>query len=804
MDRLFRRRALLFTVCIIFSASKLQVQASSPAAGGKTKIDRYSLVNRHNIRIQKADTLASLSVGNGDFAFTTDITGLQTFYKEYEKGVTLGTQSNWGWHTFPNNENYKLTESTSLFDFQGRKVPYLVQFKGNTREAAASSYFRENPQRLQLGVIRLLLTKADGTTVGVTDIEMPNHRFNLWDGRITSEFFVNVGPTLCGRPNASAILRPNSSPTFRPNSSPTLRPNASATLRPNVVATHGDPPIEKTPVKVEVFCHQQYDLISARIQSPLIERGQLKVEWIFPYAVPVDKHSGYDFASSDKHLSQMERLDAHSVKILRTLDNDHYQVKIHWEEDESMVMTEKHHFVLSANSGNRITFSCLFSPGTSPQPLSTLTHQHISTSAPHHISTSAHHHISTSIPTFAQTRLNNQVSWKHFWKTSGMVDFSACTDPRAAELERRFVLSQYLTKIQNSGSLPPQETGLVYNSWYGKFHLEMHWWHSAHFGNWNHPEYIGKQLDWYSSIYNKALETAQSQGFKGVRWPKMAGPEGQNSPSNIGSFLIWQQPHIIYLAEQLYRINPSVGILKKYKDLIFAAAEFMADFAVEDSAGVFNILPPMIPAQEHWKRETSMNPPFELSYWHWALTTAQEWHKRVYGKIHPKWERVRNHLGLPVEKDGVYLAIANAPDSYKDPTAMRDHPMILGTLGILPLWDKIDPEIMRNTLKTIMNKWDWPMTWGWDYPMAAMCAARLNEPEIALEALLKNVQKNTYLKNGHNFQGRDLRIYLPGNGAFLKAITMMCAGWEGSTQNNPGFPKDGKWNIRWEGLKKDF
>jgi hypothetical protein len=30
----------------------------------------------------------------------------------------------------------------------------------------------------------------------------------------------------------------------------------------------------------------------------------------------------------------------------------------------------------------------------------------------------------------------------------------------------------------------------------------------------------------------------------------------------------------------------------------------------------------------------------------------------------------------------------------------------------------------------------------------------------------------------------------------------MCAGWDGSTIANPGFPKDGKWKVRWEGLKK--
>ena len=708
----------------IFSFSLAIVLFSCLPLQSQTKIDRFALVNRHNILVEQPDTLASLSVGNGEFAFTTDITGLQTFYKEYENGVTLGTQSNWGWHTFPNTENFRVMESANYSDYRGRKVPYLAQPGGKGRDAAAAGYFRENPQRLQLGLIRLILKKTDGTEVKITDIQNPRHQLNLWEGRISSHFAV-----------------------------------------------------EGEPVTVEVFCHQQSDLISARISSPLIGKGRLKVEWIFPYAVPVHVHSGYDFASPEKHRSQLEKSGESSARILRTLDRDHYQVQLQWEGAASLTESEKHHFVLSAKSGDTISFSCLFS----------------------------HDAKVGALPTFAQTSVNNLESWEKFWKTSGMVDFSECTDARAPELERRFILSQYLTKIQNSGSLPPQETGLVYNSWYGKFHLEMHWWHTAHFAGWNHPEYIDKQLDWYSKIVHKALETAQMQGFKGVRWPKMVGPEGQNSPSGVGSYLIWQQPHLIYMAEQLYRSNPSPEVLNKYKKLVFATAEFMADFAVSDSAGkVYNLLPPLIPAQEHWKRETTMNPPFELAYWHWALAVAQAWHKRLNQPIDPQWEKVLTKLAIPVQSNGLYLGIANAPDSYTNAGNMTDHPMVTGMVGMLPLWDKIDPEVMRNTLKVVMQKWNWPSTWGWDYPMVAMCATRLIEPGIALDALLKDVQKNTYLKNGHNYQNERLRIYLPGNGGVLKAVSLMCAGWEGCTVKNPGFPKDGKWNVKWENLTKDF
>ena len=61
----------------------------------------------------------------------------------------------------------------------------------------------------------------------------------------------------------------------------------------------------------------------------------------------------------------------------------------------------------------------------------------------------------------------------------------------------------------------------------------------------------------------------------------MVGPEGRDSPSGIGVFLIWQQPHPIYLAELVYRARPDRRVLESYRDLVFASAEFMASYALD-------------------------------------------------------------------------------------------------------------------------------------------------------------------------------------------------------------------------------
>lgn len=80
-----------------------------------------------------------------------------------------------------------------------------------------------------------------------------------------------------------------------------------------------------------------------------------------------------------------------------------------------------------------------------------------------------------AVPTFAQTRSASARHWREFWRRR-------CHRPRGvpiplARLERRVVLSQYVMAVNEAGSLPPQESGLVNNGWYGKYHHEMIWWH---------------------------------------------------------------------------------------------------------------------------------------------------------------------------------------------------------------------------------------------------------------------------------------------------------------------------------------
>lgn len=348
----------------------------------------------------------------------------------------------------------------------------------------------------------------------------------------------------------------------------------------------------------------------------------------------------------------------------------------------------------------------------------------------------------------------------------------------------------------------------MYNSWFGKAHLEMHWWHASHFPLWGREGFLKNSMGWYLDILPIARELAKSQGYEGARWPKMVGFDGKPCPSPVAPGLIWQQPHPIALAEMLYLADPTPATLERFRPIVYESADFMASFAHwNEETRAYDLGPPLIPAQECHRLQDSANPPYEVEYWKYGLETAIRWADRLSETPNPAWPRVAGAMAqLPV-KDGLYLAHERCPNTYEDKN--HDHPSMVGAMGLLP-GKLVDRGTMLNTLLKVKECWQWDTAWGWDFPMCAMTAARLGEPDLAVDFLLMDAVKNTYLTNGHNYQRPGLSAYLPGNGGLLTAIAMMAAGWQGgqgdglrddSLPDNPGFPQDGSWTVRWEGLK---
>jgi len=416
--------------------------------------------------------------------------------------------------------------------------------------------------------------------------------------------------------------------------------------------------------------------------------------------------------------------------------------------------------------------------------------------------------------------------WQNYWMNGGFVDLTGSKHPRANELQRRIIMSQYLTAVNSAGTVPPQEEGLFSNSWNGKFHLEMHPWHAAHFAIWGRPELLERSMPWYLNHLEEAKARAKANGVKGAWWPKMVGPEGRESPSTVNPFIMWQQPHPIYLAEALYNARKDQYTLDRYKDLVFETANLLASWPFYDKKAQRYILgPPVMPAQETHDPLTTFNPTFELEYWRFGIATAQQWRVRLGLPKDPKWDDVLFRLSKLPEKDGLYLAAESQQDLWersRSPQCSkaassadcpnRDHPSFLAALGLLPGWGA-DRETMRRTLKAVVSDWDLRQTWGWDWPMLAMTATRLDEPEMAVNFLLGDAKNFQFGLSGmtpraHIEAGsldgpgyrRAAETYFPSNGALLLAVGLMVAGGQSVHELNPGFPPDGQWIVHSEGI----
>ena len=680
-------------------------------------IDRQKLVSRHNPILNSPDQRSPLSVGNGEFAFTADITGLQTFMRDYSL-VPLCTMAQWGWHSFPVDMDEKRLQLTP-FDTYGREVGYAAYSEG---QQELYDNLRQNAHRLNLASIGLNI-ESNGYKAKLTDIKSALQTLDLWRGLLKSRF------EILGRE-----------------------------------------------VEVETCVDPEQDAIGVRISSKLINSGDISVKISFPYGSPGKSASDWDHP--ERHKSEIILNYAGRTIIKRSLDKDIYYADIAFHPSAALKHEDPHTFLLSGKGNdNQLAFTCRFSSKQAE-------------TAPY---------------SFIEAKQRAADWWEHYWNTGGVIQLANSKDPRAFELERRIILSQYLTAIQCSGTLPPAETGLTCNSWYGKFHLEMHYWHAAHFPLWGRAEMLERSLQWYLDILPSAREIAAKQGYTGARWPKMCDASGRNSPSWISVFLIWQQPHPIMLAELCYRANPSIDILKKYRKLVIESAEFMTSYAHFDSINDRYVLgPPLIPAQETHKPDESLNPSFELEYFRSGLETANKWINRLGEQPSEQFSEVARKLSALPVKDGVYLAHENCPNTFTAAPFNHDHPSMLSALGVLP-GAYVDRNTMRNTVNKVLECWDFKSMWGWDFPMMAMCCAKLGMTSLAVDLLLMDTPKNTWLLNGHNPQGdsEDLPLYLPGNGGLLLATGMMTAGWDGNNRiNAPGFPQDGNWVVEFEGLNK--
>ncbi|KAJ6482491.1 Six-hairpin glycosidase-like protein [Mycena sanguinolenta] len=687
-------------------------------------IDRQALVARYNPTRNASSATTPMQVGNGNFAFGADITGLQTF----QSWAILST---WGWKndSLPEGETIQdVYNYTGIsLDNHGRLVEYMFDGPNPMQQWMIS-----NPNRANLGAVGLVFWSEQGAVLNVTenDLTSVKQELDLWTGILTSNFVFNG-----------------------------------------------------TEIQVQTSSAQTLDSIGVAVSSPLLETGRLGVFVDFPWNDGSLKFSDpfvgfWDNASLHTTTLDATPRGAIGAEIAHTLVNSTFITSI---GGDAFTITRDspaaHRYSIrpSAKSG---TFSFSTTWGlTSPELV---------------LSPSA-------------ISISSSQTWEDYWTTSGFVDvFTGSTDPRADELQRRIILSRYLMRVNEAGDYPPQESGLVNNGWYGKFHLEMYFWHCQHWALWNNWDLLGRS----SSVYDRFLATSIAraqvqQGWPtGARWGKMSDPSGRSAPGQINELLIWQQPHPLVFANYEYRAFPTAATLRKWEQVVRNTADWMATFAwFNETTGFYDLGPPMYQVAEDNIFNNTYNPSFELAYWRLTLGFAETWLERLGETVPSNWTIVKNGLAkLPVN-NGTYKVFEDVEDDFwTDPTYINDHPALAGLHGWLPPTEGVDLETSMLTTEKVWASWNVSNLWGWDFPQLAMSAARIGNQEQALEFLLHPL-----------FQFDDVGMpvggvrvptpYFPGSGALLYAIAMMAEGWDGSSGNAPGFPAQA-WNVRAEGISK--
>ncbi len=652
-----------------------------------TSIDRQSLVSRHPI-IRTSGNLV-VPLGNGEFCFNADRTGLQT--------IGGNTMSHWAWHEFPLPEGVTPSDLPETGSYMTGRLTGEGRDEVPDDKTTARQYMFDNPHSFSLS--RLRFVHPDGSVFSEDILSTAESTCDLWNGILTSTFTYN-----------------------------------------------------NLPVNVTTCVHPTKDAVTVRIETtvPLA----VALDFAYPSIAQNTPWIG-DFNLNDRHATISETT-ATQCKITRTVDQTAYGIDWQWTTG-TLSTLDAHTFLLNIPSTTEFTIRYSKTSDTSP------------------------------LPTFSETVSSCTAAWNSFWSTGGAIDLSESTNENWFELERRIVLSQYILRAQSAGSWPSAEAGLMYiDAWRGQFHMEMVWWHVAHYALWQRMELADHQLGCYSKFLPIAKKLAAQLGYKGAKWGKSTNPNGRTAPWQGNLALLWKQPHPIFFAELEYKNRPTPETLEKWATIINETADHMADYATKKSDGYYHLDPVMPPSELGFTHDTL----FDLAYWKWALDTAQIWRERMGLSRVPAWDEVSENLApLPVQND-LYLRAPDWIQTYE--TQNYEHPDPVGIYGMIPPTEKVNRRIARNSLNKVWKRWNRHHIWGWDFPWIAMCASRVNEPQIAVDALL-SLDIDTI-----GASGRGSYPYLPANGALLYAAAMMAVGRNG--EKAPGFPKDGTWNVKVEDI----
>lgn len=274
------------------------------------KINRKELVRRHDIVIDEPNNKTPLSVGNGKFGYTVDVTGMQTFPKYYRSGQALCTLAEWAWHSYPMPESLKGIEyKYRMYKAGDREVPYPVGYYAKYEDGKLImglpehpddwdfetqtelyNYIRQNSHRCHLGMNGFSFAEK----TEVEDIKDINQVQNLYNGMITSKF--------------------------------TVRGESA---------------------EVNTCADFERDAYAVKAKSSMLKDGKMGIYFDFPYSSPFNA-ACVEERVSEGNLTEVVKEDDGFVVLKRMLDADVYYVGISYTD--GAVKAGENRLDISANS----------------------------------------------------------------------------------------------------------------------------------------------------------------------------------------------------------------------------------------------------------------------------------------------------------------------------------------------------------------------------------------------------------------------------------------------------------------------
>lgn len=204
-------------------------------------------------------------------------------------------------------------------------------------------------------------------------------------------------------------------------------------------------------IRVETRAAVNSDTIGISINSELLATGTLGLFFDFPFP-DVNKfdapYVGVWNLTENHSTILRSSPDGKQFAIQHVLDNTSYFMTAQWEAMNSGhgsvtgPQNGSHRYFLTVPGVTQLNITAALSPGAL-----------------------------SSVISFRELVFDAEAWWEGYWSDGAFIDLTSTDSANATELQRRIILSQYLTAVNSASSLSPQESGLVNNGWYGKFHV---------------------------------------------------------------------------------------------------------------------------------------------------------------------------------------------------------------------------------------------------------------------------------------------------------------------------------------------